>query len=57
MPGRLLSVNEVAALLGISRRSVYRLLGERQLRASRVGKRLRFRPADVDDYLDGRQVV
>jgi excisionase family DNA binding protein len=54
--GRLLSVNEVAALLGVSRQTVYRLVRARQLPASRVSERLRFRQSHVDDYIDRRRV-
>ncbi len=54
--GRLLSVNEVAVLLGVSRQTIYRLVSRRQLCASRVGERLRFRPEHVNEYVDGRRV-
>jgi excisionase family DNA binding protein len=48
----LLTVNEVASLLGISRPSVYRLRGSGQLASYRVGERLRFRRADIEAYLE-----
>jgi excisionase family DNA binding protein len=56
VPGRLLSVNEVAELLGVSRPTIYRLVRRQQLPASRVGERLRFRPSHVDDYVDSRRI-
>lgn len=55
-PGRLgtplLSINECAAFLGVARSTVYELVKRGDLRAVRVGERWRFRPADVDDYLE-----
>ena len=42
----------VAQLLGIGRTTVYRLVNTGELRAVRVGERLRFRPEDVDAYLE-----
>jgi putative molybdopterin biosynthesis protein len=48
----LLSVNEVAALLGISRPTVYRLARRGDLASYRVGERLRFKPAEIEDYLE-----
>jgi excisionase family DNA binding protein len=49
----LLSVNEVAGLLGVTRGTIYRrLIRDGELPAYRVGERLRFRPADVDAYLE-----
>ena len=48
----LFSVSELGRHLGVSRWTVYRLVNKGELRAVRVGERLRFRPADVDAYLD-----
>jgi excisionase family DNA binding protein len=48
----LLSINEVAELLGISRPTVYALIRRGELIPIRVGERLRFDPADVRNYLD-----
>jgi putative molybdopterin biosynthesis protein len=45
-------VNEVAALLGISRPTVYRLARRGDLASYRVGERLRFKPAEIEDYLE-----
>ena len=52
----LLRVNDVAALLSIGRRTVYTLVGSGELPAVRVGTRMRFRPEDVDAYLNARKV-
>jgi putative molybdopterin biosynthesis protein len=48
----LLSVNEVARLLGISRSKVYALMRDGCLRPYRVGRRARFARADVRRYLE-----
>ncbi len=48
----LLTVNEVAALLRVSRFSIYRLVRQGDLVPYRVGDRMRFRPEEVDGYLE-----
>jgi excisionase family DNA binding protein len=48
----LLSINEVAQLLGISRPSVYALIRRGELMPIRVGERARFEPADVREYIE-----
>jgi excisionase family DNA binding protein len=48
----LLDVNGLAQLLGISRQSVYRMIARRELVPYRIGERLRFRPEEVDAYLE-----
>jgi excisionase family DNA binding protein len=48
----LLTVDEAASYLRVSRRQIYKLVSGGELRTVRVGERLRFRPADVDRYLD-----
>ncbi|MFN0154675.1 MAG: helix-turn-helix domain-containing protein [Gaiella sp.] len=47
----LLSVNDTAALLRTTRSTVYELIRSGDLRPVRVGRRLRFRPADIETYL------
>ncbi|MEP6758833.1 MAG: helix-turn-helix domain-containing protein [Actinomycetota bacterium] len=51
---RLLTVNEVADLLRVSRMTVYRLIKEGQIKALRVGRSYRLREDDVDEYLSAR---
>ena len=51
-PTSLLTIAELAQLLGIGRTTVYRLVKTGELRAVRVGERLRFRPEDVNAYLE-----
>jgi excisionase family DNA binding protein len=48
----LLTVNEAASPLAISRPSVYRLRSKGQLASYRVGDRLRFRQAGIEAYLE-----
>ena len=54
-PGRtlkpLLTVSELASLLGVTRGHVYRLA----IPYVMVGDRRRFRPEDVDEYLEARR--
>lgn len=47
---------EVAELLGLSRKAIYRAIERGELRASRVTNRLRIRSADVDAWLDDGRV-
>jgi excisionase family DNA binding protein len=49
---KLLTIADVARVLGISRASVYRLMRSGELSAIRVGKRARFEPTDVRAYLE-----
>jgi excisionase family DNA binding protein len=51
---RLLTVNEVAGHLRVSRMTVYRLIKEGDMKALRVGRSYRLREDDVDDYLSQR---
>jgi excisionase family DNA binding protein len=51
-----LSVNEAARVLGIERATLYRLLRAGELESVRVGKRQKFRPEDIEAYLEqGRE--
>ena len=57
MHSPLISAQEVAARLGVSVYTVYRLKDKPDgLKAYRVGRSIRFRPGDVDDYLAAQQV-
>jgi excisionase family DNA binding protein len=46
------TVNQLAAYLGVTRATVYKLVRGGDLPAVVVGKRLRFRAEDVDAYLE-----
>jgi excisionase family DNA binding protein len=52
----LLSLNEVARVLGINRSTMYSLLRTGELEAIRVGKRKKFRPEHLEAFLErGRE--
>ena len=48
----LLTLDEVAERLRCSKPAIYRWVQQKDLRATRVGTRLRFRPVDIEDFLD-----
>ena len=52
----LLTLDDVAAFLRVSKTSVYRLVERRQLPFCRVGRSLRFTQEDLDAYLGARHV-
>jgi excisionase family DNA binding protein len=47
-----LTINEAARVLAVERSTIYRLLAAGELQTVRVGKRQRFRPEDLDAYLE-----
>jgi len=49
---RLLTIGDVARLLGVSRGSVYTLIRAGELVPIRVGERARFEPSAVREYLE-----
>ena len=51
---RLLTVNEVADLLRVSRMTVYRLIKQGDMPSLRVGRGYRLREEDVHSYLNER---
>jgi excisionase family DNA binding protein len=51
---RLLTVNEVADLLRVSRMTVYRLIKTGEMPALRVGRSYRLREEDIHSYLTER---
>lgn len=53
---RLMTVTDVAAMLGVSERSVYRALRDGRLRGDRIGSTWRISAAAVDDWKAGRRV-
>ena len=48
---RFLTIAEVAAMMRVSKMTVYRLVHSGELPAVRVGRSFRVTEADVDDYL------
>lgn len=53
----LLTVREVATIMRVSNMTVYRLIRDGSLPATRVGKNFRIRNADVGSYLDSHVVT
>lgn len=51
-PEELWSVEQLAEYLGTGKRFVYRLTSEGRIRFNRIGKSLRFDPADVAEFLE-----
>lgn len=46
-----LSVDEVAEVLCVSKMTVYRLIENGLLKGSRIGRQIRIKAADFDDYV------
>lgn len=58
MEGKLLSVEQVAEYLGVSKASVYRAVKHGGLPFVRFGSELlRFRPADLEAWIETRRGV
>jgi excisionase family DNA binding protein len=51
------SIEEAAAAMGLSSRSVYRLVWSGELRGLRAGRRVLIRLADIEEYLGSLAVV
>ncbi len=51
MEDRWLSVDEIAAYLGIKRDTVYKWIGEKQMPAHRMGRLWRFRREEADEWV------
>jgi excisionase family DNA binding protein len=49
---KLLSPREVAELLGVPVRTLYDWRSDERPPAARIGKHLRFRPSDVEQWLE-----
>ncbi|MDA8045287.1 MAG: helix-turn-helix domain-containing protein [Actinomycetota bacterium] len=54
---RLLTIDQLAEQLGITTRHVRRLIAERRVPYLKVGKLVRFDPAEITGWLDGRRVT
>lgn len=52
----MLTYDEAAALLNISRRHMVRLVAERRIRYVKVGNRVRFHRADVEAFVSAHTV-
>jgi excisionase family DNA binding protein len=53
--GHLLTVRAVAARLGVSTATVYKLVGQGDLPHARVSNAIRISPVDLAAYVDGRR--
>jgi excisionase family DNA binding protein len=51
MEDRWLSVDEIAAYLGIKRDTVYKWIAEKQMPAHRMGRLWKFRKEEVDEWV------
>ena len=51
MEDRWLSVDDIAAYLGIKRDTVYKWIGDRNMPAHRVGRLWKFRKEEVDEWV------
>lgn len=51
-----MTVDEAAARLGVSVRFVRRLVAERRIPFVKVGKFVRFDPADLEEWIDDHRV-
>lgn len=49
---KLLTMEELAERLGVTRRHVRRLVAERRVPFVRVGRFIRFEPAEISSWLD-----
>ncbi len=56
MPDALLDIPAAAERLGVSERWVRRAVADRTIPFVKVGRFVRFRPADLDRYVDSRLV-
>jgi putative molybdopterin biosynthesis protein len=56
LPERLLTVKDVQLFLGVSEDFIYDEVARGSLRAVRIGRQLRFRQSDVDDYVEARLI-
>jgi excisionase family DNA binding protein len=54
---RLLTVDEVSDYLGLSRDFVYDQVRLGKLRCSKMARQLRFRRADIDDFVDQHTIA
>ncbi len=52
MAGPLLTLKQVAQMLGVSERTVYRLMEEGELHPFKMGKSWKFEQSDLEAYLD-----
>ena len=49
--GRLLRIEQIAERLSVSRSMAWKIIALGHLRSVRIGRAVRIRPQDLDDYL------
>jgi len=54
---KLLTVEDLCDYLGVSKDFIYDEVRHGRLRASRIARQLRFRPPDVDAFIDDNTVA
>lgn len=54
--GRWMSTEEAAAELGITTRTLYRAVDDGRLTAYRFGRVIRFRPEDIETYMESCRI-
>jgi len=52
-----ITIDELAARLGTSTRHIRRLVAERRIPYVKIGRLVRFDPADIATWIDGRRVL
>ncbi|MDT4926348.1 MAG: Helix-turn-helix domain [Pseudonocardiales bacterium] len=57
VPDRLMTVEDLCAYLGVSKDFSYDQVRDRRLLAIRIARQLRFRPPDVDAFIDANTVT
>jgi excisionase family DNA binding protein len=57
MADRMLSVDETAEMIGLSRSRVYQAWGQLGLTGYKIGSRLRFRESEVEAWIDSRKMT
>lgn len=48
---RWVSVEEIAAYLGVSKETIYRWVEKQKIPARRVGKFWKFKPSEIDEWI------
>lgn len=51
-----INTQEAADIIGITLRTLYRLIDEGQLKAYKFGRVIRLKPSDVDAFIESAQV-
>ena len=52
---KLMTVEDLCGYLGVSKDYIYDEVRKRRLKATRLARQLRFRPADVDAYVEAQR--